>query len=156
MSDYFYAYNTLPYDDGDTNGFFGYKVLAVSYGGTLKLFGSKGSTNDGNSEIPSHPVPARAGSVCSKTVNPGDTTLFLDRKVDPDWEPGDQIVVTTTDYLPGHSEQLEICSVDPVTNSVTVRTPGSGDKILCGEDKAAVKYLHNGEPYDLSTKAHRE
>ena len=61
-----------------------------------------------------------------QTLNPKDTTLFLDRKVDPDWEPGDRIVVTTTDYLPGHSEQLEICSVRQLSNnSVTVKTPGS-------------------------------
>ena len=42
--DYFYQYDTLPYDDGDPQGYFGYKVLAVSYGGTLQLFGRKGAT----------------------------------------------------------------------------------------------------------------
>ena len=43
--DYFYQYSALPIDNGevgDKTGFFGYKVLAVSFGGTLNLFGSKG------------------------------------------------------------------------------------------------------------------
>ena len=51
--DYFYPYGPLMYDGGklpaDTSqgteyGFFGYKVIAVSYGGILKLFGKKGAT----------------------------------------------------------------------------------------------------------------
>jgi len=151
VSDYFYAYGTLPYDDGDPNGYFGYKVLAVSYGGTLQLFGRKGATNDADRD----PDPSYAGRSwvrLNKTSNPGDTTLVLNRKVDPDWEVGDQIVVTTTDYLPGHSEQLEICSVNPADNSVTVQTPGSTK--ACGTDTEAVKYIHNGAPYDLSATKH--
>jgi len=35
---------------------------------------------------------------------------------------------------------------------VTVRTPGSTG--VCGTDTGAVKYLHNGETYDLSKAAH--
>ena len=42
--DYFYPYHPLPHDDADMQGYFGYKVLAVSYGGTLQLFGKKGAT----------------------------------------------------------------------------------------------------------------
>lgn len=151
VSDYFYAYKPLPYDDGDPNGFFGYKVLAVSYDGTLLLFGQKGATVDAEAG----PVPSDSGRSwvrLTKTLNPGDTTLFLDRKVDPDWEVGDQIVVTTTDYLPGHSEQLEICKVDKDNNTVTVQTPGS--QKACGTDTDAVKYIHNGVPYDLSKTKH--
>ena len=165
MNDYFYAYTPLPYDDGgDRKGYFGYKVLGVSYGGTLQLTGRKGSTDDRDRD----PRPSYSGTSwvrLNKTLNPGDTKLYLDRKVDPDWEAGDQIVVTTTDYLPGHSEQLEICKVerasaeDPVT-VLTVQTPGTDNNVLkCGEDKNAVKYIHNGEPYDLSkkkTSRHRE
>src|SRR5262245_53699716 len=39
-----HAYQPLPRDDADPQGYFGYKVLAVSYGGTLRLFGKKGAT----------------------------------------------------------------------------------------------------------------
>src|SRR5262249_9938496 len=48
-------------------------------------------------------------------------------------------VVTTTDYLPGHSEQLTIAKdgVSPDKTTVTVTTP--------------VRYLHNGQRFDLST-----
>ena len=47
ITDRFYQYTPLPFDNGtDTMGnagYFGYKVLAVSFGGTLKLFGKKGA-----------------------------------------------------------------------------------------------------------------
>jgi len=151
VSDYFYAYGTLPYDDGDPLGYFGYKVLAVSYGGTLQLFGRKGATNDSDRD-PDPSYSGRSWVRLNKTLNPGDTTLVLNRKVDPDWEIGDHIVVTTTDYLPGHSEQLEICGVDPANNSITVQTPDSTK--ACGTDTDAVKYIHNGVPYDLSITSH--
>jgi hypothetical protein len=47
VSDNFYKYSALPLDNGEVGeqtGFFGYKVLAVSYGGTLNLRGKKGAT----------------------------------------------------------------------------------------------------------------
>ncbi|MEP7098061.1 MAG: G8 domain-containing protein, partial [Dokdonella sp.] len=47
-NDYFYAYDPLMFDGAKDSaghvGYFGYKVLAVSYGGTLQLFGKKGAT----------------------------------------------------------------------------------------------------------------
>jgi G8 domain len=130
VSDYFYQYEPLEYDDGGTiKGFFGYKVLAVGFGGTLQLFGKKGATyasvdssNSGTSWVR-----------LNQTLQPGDTTLALDRAVD--WQPGDQIVVTTTDYLPGHSEQLTIASVRASGSSVSVTT--------------GAQYAHNGQPYSL-------
>jgi len=132
VTDYFYAYDPLPYDDGGmVKGYFGYKVLALSYGGTLKLFGKKGATY-GTVD------PSNSGTSwvrLAQTLAVGGTTLVLDRPVD--WEPGDQIVVTTTDYLPGHSEQLTIApggvSTDKMT--VTVTEPA--------------RYIHNGERFDL-------
>ena len=42
--DYFYQYMPIDYDDGNPQAYFGYKVLGVSYGATLKLFGAKGAT----------------------------------------------------------------------------------------------------------------
>ncbi|MBI4382196.1 MAG: G8 domain-containing protein [candidate division NC10 bacterium] len=131
VTDFFYQYKSLPYDDGgNPAGYFGYKVLAVSYGGTLQLFGKKGaiygttvdSSDSGTSWVR-----------LTKTLNPGDTTLVLDRAVD--WTAGDQIVVTTTDYLPGHSEQLTIASV-------------SGDRqTIIVQEKIA--YIHNGVRFPL-------
>src|SRR5262245_59124873 len=133
VTDYFYAYDPLPYDDGGVvKGYFGYKVLALSYGGTLQLFGKKGATY-GTVD------PSNSGTSwvrLAQTLPVGGTTLVLDRPVD--WSPGDQIVVTTTDYLPGHSEQLTIApggvSADKMT--VTVMEPA--------------RYIHNGERFDLS------
>src|SRR5262245_15828805 len=133
VDDYFYAYDPLPYDDGGTaKGYFGYKVLALSYGGTRQLFGKKGATY-GTVD------PSNSGTSwvrLAKTLPVGGTSLVLDRPVD--WQPGDQIVVTTTDYLPGHSEQLTIApngvSADKMT--VTVMEPA--------------RYSHNGERFDLS------
>jgi hypothetical protein len=133
VTDYFYQYDPLPYDDGKNSqglqGFFGYKVLAVSYGGTLQLFGKKGGTY-GTVD------PSNSGTSwvrLNKTLNPGDSTLVLDRPVD--WTAGDQIVVTTTDYLPGHSEQLTIARVKTDGQTITVQEQ--------------VKYTHSGQQYDL-------
>jgi hypothetical protein len=150
VKDRFYAYQPLPYDDGDPGGYFGYKVLAVSYGGTLELFGKKGAHHDGPGPIVASDSRTSWARL-AKTLPKGGATLVLDRKVD--WEPGDQVVVTTTDYLPGHSEQLEICGADPAKNSITVRTPGSTN--ACGSDTGAVKYIHNGEAYDLGNAGHK-
>ena len=130
VNDYFYPYEPLIYDDaGDTKGFFGYKVLAVSYGGTLQLYGKKGASYDLVDPFDSGSSWVRL----DKTLRPGDTTLTLDRAVD--WEKGDRIVVTTTDYLPGHSEELTISEIlGP--NMIRVEQP--------------IKYGHWGEQYDLS------
>ncbi|MCB1805811.1 MAG: hypothetical protein KDJ99_11895, partial [Candidatus Competibacteraceae bacterium] len=72
--DYFYRYGTMPYDDGNPEAYFGYKVLGVSYGGTLKLFGKKGATygdvdaaNSGTSWVR-----------LDKTLLSGQDTLVLD------------------------------------------------------------------------------
>lgn len=149
--DYFYAYEPLPYDDGDPKGYFGYKVLAVSYGGTLQLFGRKGASYG------TEPAASDSGKSwvrLSTTLNAGDKKLFLDRKVDPDWEPGDRIVVTTTDYLPGHSEQLEICSVDPSNNSVTFTVQTEDEEYSCGGNEKGAEHLHNGIAYPLNAAKH--
>ena len=49
VTDRFYPYTPLSFDDaktGDEVGYFGYKVIAVSYGGTLKLSGDTGVSGD--------------------------------------------------------------------------------------------------------------
>ncbi len=197
-------------------GYFGYKVLAVSYGGTLQLFGYKGTplpkgkptqprqnrgfsfggfSFSGNSDQGGHDVAnSSQGGLSGDTqnglsrffsffgqphggnngggnnggghglgggnplpqpltpaacANPqpdknplstgcswlrlagdlavGADTLTLSSDVGDKWwakgEAGDQMVVTTTDYLPGHSELLTIDSVtDKVAESSSIRT----------------------------------
>ncbi len=141
--DYFYQYKPLPQDDGDPNAFFGYKVLAVSYGGTLNLYGKKGST------LPDNLMSDNSGMSWARldgSVNKGATQLKIDREVD--WETGDRIVVTTTDYLPGHSEVLEIIDppVDKMTFNFKVVDPFTGADIPGG-----LQYPHNGKPYEIDS-----
>jgi hypothetical protein len=92
---------------------FGYKVLAVSYGGSLKLFGKHGTTS-------ATLQPKDSGSSwvrLARTIFPCDSSnhdpncQILKVSSPVDWWPGDHIVVTTTDYLPNHSEELLICGV---------------------------------------------
>ncbi len=131
VSDYFYAYNPLDYDNADPNAYFGYKVLGVSYGGTLNLFGSKGATY-GNL------LPSSSGTSWARlngSLVAGQTTLTLDRQVD--WQAGDEIVITATDYLPRHSEHATIASV---------KSGGSGTEITLS---TGVQYSHNGQVFPL-------
>ena len=134
VTDCFYQYMPIDYDGGGPPfGYFGYKVLAVSYGGTLALYGKKGATY--HSVKPSNSVTSWAR--LNNNLSAGGTSLTLDRTVD--WQPNDQIVLSTTDYLPGHSEQLTIQSVS-TSNGVTTITTTAG-----------AAYAHNGTTYDLST-----
>jgi hypothetical protein len=217
IKDYFYKYSRLPTDDKlglANNAYFGLKVLAVSYGGNISMFGAKGATNasllghlqvaqlkkrvtkgdrhlelskfvdwkpgtkirlipkDGSSgpsgfytigDVHSESsdyhtsITIRESGIhfsqdskkeyvvavldpsgtswarLDKSLAKGDRTLILDREVD--WQAGDRIVVTTTDYLPSHSEELTIVTIAD-KKTITVK-----------ED---VKYPHNGEAYDLT------
>ena len=97
-------------------GYFGNKVLAVSFGGALDLKGYKGAVYDNGltdaltthsgmswmrlddgTHVPNDMVPKSMPEV-----------LFLERDPRDKWQAGDEIVVTTTDYLPTHSEKLQI------------------------------------------------
>ena len=138
IDDYFYAYDPLTFDGAiDPTygvGYFGYKVLAVSYGGTLKLFGRKGATY----ATPECGVaPTSSGSSWArldKSAAIGDRQLIVDRPLT--LKAGDQIVVTTTDYMPGHSEQLQ------VARDVSCETTIPFTKGL--------KYPHNGSRFSLA------
>ena len=133
--DQFYMYHPLPRDDGDPLGYFGYKVLAVSYGGTLRLFGKKGATY-GATEC-GEAAPTTSGTSWARlgaTAKKGTSSLTVDRKLS--LKDGDQIVVTTTDYLPGHSEQLTV--VGDVNCGTTIAV------------KEALQYDHVGVRYSLA------
>jgi hypothetical protein len=137
VNDYFYKYGTLPVDNGDDKAYFGYKVLGVSYGGTLQLTGRKGRTDDGDRD----PDPSYSGTSwvrLAEDLPQNGTRLVLNRKVSPDWEPGDKIVVTTTDYLPGHSEEL------------TIKTVSDDGKTITVEENA--EYRHSGTAYALTAQ----
>ena len=112
----------------------GNKVLALSYGGTLRLRGSKGTSGtpgvagvDGKitgqiATLLANPDTLTAADVKVITDSgtdwirlgdgqkyagngkQGSDKLTLDRSVANDWHEGDEIVVTTTDYFPDHSE----------------------------------------------------
>src|SRR5262249_14240218 len=84
----FYQYTPLPYDNGAPQGFFGYKVLAVSFGGTLKLFGRRGAVySDDNADAAKCATdPACTGTSWAR-LNTGNVVqpanpqkLELDRK----------------------------------------------------------------------------
>lgn len=142
------AYGNLNFD----NTPWGYKVLGVSYGGTLNLFGYKGAkplhgaegAKIATGEDDHCPVPSEAQSTLDsaemqhwadlsgsswvrlKGLNAARTQLTLDRSVLNDWAPGDQIVVGTTDWQPSHSEVRTIRSISVDGTQVTVCRPTSG------------------------------
>ncbi|HEX7288012.1 MAG TPA: G8 domain-containing protein [Candidatus Angelobacter sp.] len=135
VDDCFYAYLPLTYDDGGTPpSYFGYKVLAVSYGGTLRLFGQKGTVKDPQMPNSSGRSWARLGTNLAGGKN--EKTFVLDRVVD--WKKKDQIVITSTDYLPGHAEVLTLAQ-DAVSDSQksTITT------------QEAIANPHYGKQFDL-------
>jgi hypothetical protein len=164
VDDCFYQYKPLPYDDADPNAFFGYKVLAVSYGGTLQLFGAKGA-------IYCKTNPCSAGDPALNPSNTGVSWVRLSQSLlgngmekslvvaDPNgllpsnWAVGDQIVVTSTDYLPGHSELLTIASPGVVAG------PGSGNSTVNVVNPSipsgTIQWPHNGQVYQLTETAHK-
>ena len=156
VEDCFYRYLS-PNGSAEETGFFGRKVLAVSYNGTLKLFGKKGASYE--EDIPNwNSGMSWVRLKDDKDAKPEKTIIRLDREVD--WQEGDRIVITTTDYLPGHSEELQIVEklgensnkltkkfrvtiIDPRTNMPPVgctSPPWDNDK--CG-----LRYHHNGDLY---------
>jgi hypothetical protein len=148
VSDCFYSYETLDQADkaSNANAWFGHKVLAVSYGGTLQLFGKKGAIYPGTITPCSESDPSCTGTSWARlqgTLTPGMQTLVVDRAVD--WQDGDHIVVTTTDYLPGHSEELIISGTPTVNGNTTTINFINADPTATG-----VKWPHNGQMFELS------
>jgi hypothetical protein len=142
--DCFYKYGTL--DDGDlTNAYFGHKVLAVSYGGTLHLRGHKGVSplNVIDAE------PSNTGQSWKRldgSLIPGAQLLHVDGFVN--WQKGDHIVVTTTDYLPGHSEEL-IITEQPIDNFVLRRTTIHFTTNPDGVTLQGLKWAHYGQRFPI-------
>ncbi|HEY5204610.1 MAG TPA: hypothetical protein VIJ63_08435, partial [Roseiarcus sp.] len=124
-------------------GYFGYKVLAVSYGGQLELNGMVGRCRDDSG---SHPQDrcVRTWGRLSSSISPGDGPegtkgIVIETSGGrPFISEHDQIVVTTTDYLPGHSETFTV-------TKVVERLPGL---TLIYVDHPA-QFPHNGTRYSL-------
>lgn len=138
--DYFYAYHGMPHGDHDT--YFGNKVLAVSYGGSLQLFGRKGAiyAADTSCKPTAADSTGRSWVRLKKTALAGADSITVEKPAcGLGWTQGDQVVVTTTDYLPGHSEQREI-SGNPTDN---------GDGSVTIKLTATLAYHHNGERFFL-------
>ena len=136
-NDCFYQYEIQDALDRKVSrkAYFGHKVLAVSFGGTLQLFGSDGVTylTQGQKCTPStvgnECNPANSGTSWRRLTaigtNNGNQTLTLDAPTGSspvNWKKGDHIVVTTTDYLPSHSEE-RILAADASNNVVSITAP---------------------------------
>jgi hypothetical protein len=143
----FYAYGALDDSDRGRPAYFGHKVLALSYGGTLQLFGKKGATYAAACEA-DHSCTGTSWLRLNESLSPGNTTLVVNGIVD--WEEGDHIVVTTTDYLPGHSEELVINGTPAVSGNTTTINFTNANKCPNGTPATGVCWPHNGQPYDYS------
>ena len=116
----------------------------MSYGGTLRLFGKKGSTFDGLT-----PDPANTGKSWRRLITnlkTTDTQFDVDGQVD--WQEGDHIVITPTDYLPGHAEEAIISSAMPNGDNTTITI--SGVVLDDGTvQPGGVRFPHYGETYKI-------
>lgn len=125
VDDCFYQYGV--FDNGDGAGaYFGHKVLALSYGGAINFSGYKGAQG-GDDNNPA--ILSSSWQRLNATLKGGGTesSLMISSPV-TDWKEGDNIVVTATDYLPGHAEQLQVNSVSGTTVNLedTVTNPHWG------------------------------
>jgi hypothetical protein len=161
----------------------------VSYGGALNLFGYKGAKplqaggaeiakgEDDHCVVPTkdestlthaemHAWAKLSGSswVRLAALNADRTEVTLDRAV-PDWEPGDQIVVGTTDWYPGHSEVRTIRKIAGKVVTVCRPVPnGMGPGGCCADASCtdpqrkadALDYPHSVAIFDAKTFAGAE
>ena len=118
VDDCFYQYTGF---DGDNPvAYFGHKVLALSYGGAVVMSGYKGAQG-GNDGDPT--VTGSSWMRLNATLQGNGTEDTLQVSGMPaDWGENDKIVVTSTDYLPAHSEQLTIASVTGSTVKLNAST----------------------------------
>ena len=149
---YFQGYQPLPYDG---TGIFGYKTLAVSYGGSLELFGNKGV----EAKYQVEPKPTNAceipttdqtdinswasgsgsswGRLNGDVKSGSNAPLQLDR--DLGLEAGDKLVLSPTDWHPGHHELLEVASYNSGSMQATLTS--------------APAYDHQGTAYRVAADA---
>jgi cell migration-inducing and hyaluronan-binding protein len=126
-------------------GYFGYKVLGVSYGGQIELRGLVGRCHDG-STWPRERCNQTWGRLAA-SISPRDGPETTKKGISIDTSAGgpfisehDQIVVTTTDYLPGHSETFTVTKVVKRGDVTTVYVDGEA------------QFPHNGTRYSLANR----
>ncbi len=137
-------------------GYFGKKAIAVSYGGALVMRGYKGACTEkeigtrvpgcegltDNDPLRSSPGWTRLGA----DANPNDQSITLDRTF-KGAAVNDEIIVTTTDYLPGHSELLKIQSGQDTTSiQLQPLTEPCADKTNSMNTPC---FFHKGERFPL-------
>jgi hypothetical protein len=143
----FYQYEIQDLQDQQAKrqAFFGHKTVAVSFGGTLQLFGSVGTTY---LTAPGTCAPATVGNECNPAntgtswrrlvqVSEDKRTLTLNSPTGSapvNWKNTDHIVVTTTDYLPSHSEEA-ILDQDATGKTIHLKT--------------ALTFPHNASVYPI-------
>jgi hypothetical protein len=173
VSDYFYQYGPL-YGDGLCSngkifnngkcgavsadglvGYFGYKTLAVSYDGTLQIFGYKGADYDPAVDADPNNSGLSWVRLAADLVG-GKQALTLDNANgavgDKWWRMGEpissQFVVTTTDYLPTHSEVFTIDGV----SSQTVTFHRNCTKSATDPNCPGAAWLHIGQRFSLANR----
>ena len=127
--DCFYQYDVVDNQDRQSgnNAYFGHKVIALSFGGTLHLYGNKGAIYDNATDANAANTGISWARLKSISSNGGQQMLTLDLRPGQtlNWQHGDQIVVTTTDYLPTHSEvaMVDMASGNTVTLTGNLQFP---------------------------------
>lgn len=168
VKDCFYRYDAMTFDNGkltggtgacsplDGNcGYYGYKTIGVGYGATLQLYGKKGATydktvvasNTGLSWVRlNNCAPGKTDVFCDQGVlKPGANRIVLSTAVD--WQVNDNIVISSTDYLPGHAEQVQIVTRSDDGLSFTLKQT---DPTIPVKDSGKLQFPHNATQYSLS------
>jgi len=146
--DCFYQYEIQDQQDKQAGrmAYFGHKVLAVSFGGTLQLFGSKGVSYlmTGQQCTPSKPNtecnPAFTGTSWVRLTGVTDAT-HITVSSGVDWQAGDHIIVTGTDYLPSHTQEVVLAANAGGGTNLTLQSPGVETQ----------KYNHRATTYSLAS-----
>jgi hypothetical protein len=155
-NDCFYQYEVQDTADiqAGRKAYFGHKVLAVSFGGSLQLFGSKGVSYLMRDD---KCMPGVVGNECNPafsgtswvrltgiaTNNMGVTSITVDRPVkDAGWTHGDLLAITPTDYLPSHTEEVLVDSVSADGTTITLQNK---------PHMPALKYDHHAAKFSFAT-----
>ena len=140
--DCFYKYDSFDASDAGKEAYFGHKVLALSYGGKIQFLGKKGATYDIN--VDSDPSNTGQSWVRLAGVSSDSKTLTLSQAMTT-WKAGDHIVVTTTDYLPTHNEEVCIDHLENGGLTVVLGACPAGQPPL----PTKLQYQHNATVYTL-------
>ena len=133
--------------------------ITVNSGGTLRLRGVKGSVPEGGTSWTSLSCPAGPAAfgpgngvaspvlgAASATCPGGPLTIQVAASVAKDWQPGDWIVVGTTDFVEHNSEFVQI-------QSLSTTTGVAGTTITLNSNTPLTQYHFGGPQPDSGSKA---